>query len=86
MYTYKEAQKLIDYYSSKVIGKEIKESEFEKYLIEYLEIKELNGGSFNVFCYSRASISTLIYRNIKTVAKDLGLISPTELINPPTKN
>ncbi len=80
MYTYKEAQEIFDYYSDKVIGKEIKEAEFEKYLIEYLKIEELNNGSFIVNCYSRTATSTPLYRNIQGVAKDLGLISLTELL------
>lgn len=80
MYTYKEAQKIFDYYSDKVIGRPLDKIEAPTLLITELKIVEIKNNKHNVFCYARASVSSYLYRNIQVVVKDLELISPSEVL------
>lgn len=78
MYTYKETQKLIDYYSDKVIGKPIN-AKLKDTLIETLGVVELSGQKFNLYCYNNSNRPP-IYSHILSVAENLKLPSPLEVL------
>lgn len=78
MYTSKEAQKLVDYYSDKVIGKPISEKLQEK-LIETLGVVEISNQKFNVYCYNNSNRPPT-YSHIIAVAENLNLLSPSEVL------
>lgn len=80
MYTYKEAQKILEYYLDKVIGKPIDKVRGEELLTDYLKIEELKNSKFTVLCYSKAALTVSFYRNIDLVAKDLELPLPSDII------
>lgn len=79
MYSYKEAVKILNYYSDKLIGKPIDEKKGKDFKITHLKIEELVGNTFNVFCYTRVNVVDF-YLDIDSVATKLKLISPSEVL------
>lgn len=80
MYTYKEAQKIANYYSDKVMGKPLNKVKAKSLPISDIKVEELTDHSFNVFCYGTAQISVSFFTTIDNVAKDLELLSPDEVL------
>lgn len=78
MYTSKEVQKLLDYYSNKLIGKPIS-SKLKETLIETLGVVELNNQKFNLYCYNNTN-KPQIYVHILSVVENLELLTPTEVL------
>ncbi|WET02787.1 hypothetical protein P0R33_00350 [Flavobacterium sp. YJ01] len=80
MYTYNEAVKIFKYYSDKVIGKKIDEKKAKDLLVTHMKIEDLGNNKFDVYCYTKANISIHFYRNIASVANDLDLLSPSDVL------
>lgn len=80
MYTHEEAVKLYHYYLDKVVGRPLDTEQAKELPIAHLKIEELVDHSFNVFCYGKGSLTFHFFRNIETVAKDLELPSPSEVL------
>ena len=80
MYTHKEAVKIYQYYLDKVIGKVMDSKKAKDLPIDHLKIEELDDHSFDVFCYGKGSISIHFFRDIASVAEDLKLLSPSEVL------
>ncbi|WP_394760045.1 hypothetical protein [Flavobacterium sp.] len=80
MYTYKEAQKIANYYLDKVIGKPLSRVKAKSLPITEIKIEELDDHSFNVFCYGKATLSVAFFTTIDLVAKDLELLGPNEIL------
>lgn len=80
MYTFKEAQKLAEYYKDRVIGQPLNKEKAKSLPITKIKIEEVEDHTFNVFCYGKGSISVHFYTDIESVAKDLQLSSPKEVL------
>jgi len=80
MYNYNQAVEIFKYYSDKVIGKTINPIKAKDLLIGHIKIVELTNNTFNVYCYAQGSASVDFYRDITSVAKDLNLLSPSEVL------
>lgn len=80
MYTFKEAEIILDYYAEKVLGKPLNSENASSLPIFKSKIEELENGTYDVFCYGKGSPSTHFYTRIEKVANDLQLISPREVL------
>ena len=80
MYNHREVLKLAEYYTEKVIDQLLDEKKGKKLKIHKLRIKDLHSGGYNLYCYATGSPSVEFYRDIESVAKDLELLSPAEVL------
>lgn len=80
MYTHSEAVQIFQYYSDKVIGKNIDEKKAKDLLVTHMKIEDLGNNKFDVYCYTKGSISIHFFRDIASVARDLKLSSPSDLL------
>ena len=80
MYNHREVLKLAEYYTEKVIDQLLDEKKGEKLKIHKLRIKDLHSSGYNLYCYATGSPSVEFYRDIESVAKDLELLSPAEVL------
>lgn len=80
MYSHSDALKIFKYYIDKLVGKPLDKSQSESLLIDHLKIDELDNGKFRVICIGVASASVHLFRDIHSVAKDLGLSLPHEIV------
>ncbi|OCB73840.1 hypothetical protein B0A79_24080 [Flavobacterium piscis] len=80
MYTHSDAVKIFKYYSDKVIGFPLDESKGKSLLINNLRIDELGNNQFDVICIGIGSASIHFFRDIHSVAKDLGLPLPKDIL------
>ena len=80
MYSHREVLKLAEYYTDKVMDQLLDEKKAQKLKINKLRIKDIHSGGYNLYCYAKGSPSVDFYRDIESVAKDLELPSPTEIL------
>ncbi len=80
MYSHREVLKLAEYYTGKVIDQLLDEKNGKNLKINKLRIKDIHSGGYNLYCYAKGSPSVDFYRDIASVAKDLSLPSPKEVL------
>jgi len=80
MYNHRDVLKLAEYYTEKVIDKLLDEKKEDKLKIHKLRIKDIHTGGYNLYCYAKGAPRVEFYRDIESVAKDLNLPSPTEVL------
>lgn len=80
MYTYANAVKILNYYSDKVVGFPIDESHGKSLLVDSIRIDEYENHTFNVNCVAIGTQSVHFFRDVYSVAKDLGLPLPDEIL------
>ena len=80
MYNHREVLKLAAYYTDKVTNQLLDEKKGKKLIINKLRIKDIHTGGYNLYCYATGSPSVEFYSDIESVAKDLELPSPAEIL------
>ena len=86
MYKLDQAEVLVEYYKFRLLDKKIKPLEEEKkeeeeeYLISNVVLSEIADHTFSVYCVTTEGKETLSIRDIKRVAEDHGLLSPSQVL------
>lgn len=80
MYNHREVLKLAAYYTEKVMDQLLDEKKGTHLKIHKLRIKDIHSGGYNLYCYATGSKSVEFYRDIESVAKDLELPSPKQVL------
>ena len=80
IYTEKEAEILIKYYSPKLIGHPISKTLHKSLLITKLEVEQIDKGQTVINCISNYNFD-IYTRKLNECVKDLGLESPNDILN-----